>query len=107
MLQLEPVLAEMTAQVALIQSMSQLPGEDSEAPNALLRRGHPSRQKSGCSRQPEPASGSTAGSTVMAMTMEYLHGLAVSNVLRSSPARRRQLIAHWARVAKILLDPPD
>lgn len=48
-----------------------------------------------------------ARAAVMAMTMEYLRGLALSSVLRSSPARRQQLIAQWARAAKILLESLD
>ena len=48
-----------------------------------------------------------AQSVVMAMTMEFLRGLALSSALRSSPARRQQLIAQWARAAKILLESLD
>lgn len=42
--------------------------------------------------------------SVVAMTVEFLRGLALSGVLRRSPARRRQLIAQWIWAAKILLD---
>lgn len=51
-----------------------------------------------------PTSNPTAQATVMAMTMEYLRGLALSGVLRSSTERRQQLIAEWVRAAKILLE---
>jgi AcrR family transcriptional regulator len=45
-----------------------------------------------------------AQATVMAMTIEFLRGLALSGVLRSSPVRRQQLVAQWIRAAKVLLE---
>ena len=52
-----------------------------------------------------PASnGQPAQAAVVAMTLEFLRGLAVSGVLRSSPVRRHQLIAQWIRATKILLE---
>ena len=42
-------------------------------------------------------------SPVVAMTVEFLRGLALSGVLRSSPARRQQLIAQWIHVARVLM----
>ena len=54
-----------------------------------------------------PSKKTQALSTVMAMTMEYLRGLALSGVLRTSTERRRQLVAEWIRAAKILLETLD
>ena len=45
-----------------------------------------------------------AQAAVVAMTLEFLRGLAVSGVLRSSPVRRQQLIAQWIRATKVLLE---
>ena len=45
-----------------------------------------------------------AQAAVVAMTLEFLRGLAVSGVLRSSPVRRQQMIAQWIRATKILLE---
>lgn len=44
-----------------------------------------------------------ANATVMALTNEFVRGLALSSVLRS-PVRRQQLLAQWVRAARILLD---
>lgn len=44
--------------------------------------------------------------TVMALSLELLRGLALSGVLRTSTARREQLIKQWVTCAKILLDVP-
>ena len=52
------------------------------------------------------AAAKPAQATVMAMPLEFLRGLALSSVLRSSPARRQQLIAQWAHAARILMDAP-
>jgi len=41
---------------------------------------------------------------VVAMTVEFLRGLALSGVLRRNPSRRRRLIAQWIWAARILLD---
>lgn len=43
-----------------------------------------------------------ANATVMALTNEFVRGLALSSVLRS-PVRRQQLLAQWIRAARILL----
>lgn len=43
-----------------------------------------------------------AHAEVMAMTSEFMRGLAVSSVLRS-PVRRQQLVAQWIRAAQVLL----
>ena len=40
---------------------------------------------------------------VVAMTLEFLRGLALSSVLRS-PVKRQQLITQWVRAARILLE---
>jgi AcrR family transcriptional regulator len=40
---------------------------------------------------------------VVAMTVEFLRGLALSGVLRKSPVRRQQLISQWVRAVQILL----
>jgi len=40
---------------------------------------------------------------VMALTQEFLLGLALSGVLRRRPARRRQLINQWVAAARLLL----
>lgn len=45
-----------------------------------------------------------AQAAVVAMTLEFLRGLAVSGVLRDSPVRRQQMIAQWVRATKILLE---
>ena len=45
-----------------------------------------------------------AQTMVVAMTLEFLRGLALSGVLRSSPARQQQLVAQWIRATKILLE---
>jgi AcrR family transcriptional regulator len=45
-----------------------------------------------------------AQAAVVAMTLEFLRGLAVSGVLRNSPVRRQQMIAQWIRATKILLE---
>lgn len=44
--------------------------------------------------------------TVIALSLELLRGLALSGVLRTSTARREQLIKQWVIAAKILLDAP-
>lgn len=44
-----------------------------------------------------------ANATVMALTNEFVRGLALSSVLRS-PVRRQQLLAQWIRAARILLE---
>ena len=44
-----------------------------------------------------------ANATVMALTNEFMRGLALSSVLRS-PVRRQQLLAQWIRAAHILLE---
>lgn len=54
-----------------------------------------------------PSRNTQALSTVMAMTMEYLRGLALSGVLRTSARRRNELVAEWIRAAKILLQTLD
>lgn len=41
---------------------------------------------------------------VVAMTLEFLRGLAISGVLRRSPARRQQLIGQWIWAARLLLE---
>lgn len=46
-----------------------------------------------------------ATAAVIAMSLEFLRGLAVSGVLRSSAARRQQLITQWVAAAKLLLVP--
>jgi len=43
-------------------------------------------------------------SPVMAMTMEFLRGLALSGVLRTSPVRRQQLISQWITVARNMME---
>ncbi|HEX5739862.1 MAG TPA: TetR/AcrR family transcriptional regulator [Hydrogenophaga sp.] len=43
-----------------------------------------------------------ANATVMALTHEFVRGLALSSVLRS-PVRRQQLLAQWIRATRILL----
>jgi len=40
---------------------------------------------------------------VIAMTSEFLRGLALSGVLRKNPVRRQQLVSHWVRAAQLLL----
>jgi AcrR family transcriptional regulator len=45
-----------------------------------------------------------AQAAVVALTLEFLRGLAVSGVLRNSPVRRQQMIAQWVRATKILLE---
>lgn len=45
-----------------------------------------------------------AQAAVVAMTLEFLRGLAVSGILRNSPVRRQQMIAQWVRATKILLE---
>lgn len=41
---------------------------------------------------------------VLAMTLEFLRGLALSGVLRKSPVRRQQLLSQWIRSVQILLE---
>lgn len=41
---------------------------------------------------------------VMAISLEFLRGLAISGVLRRSPARRQQLISQWTWAARLLLE---
>lgn len=43
---------------------------------------------------------------VMALTMEFVRGLALSGVLRSSPLKRQQLLGQWIRASKLLLETP-
>lgn len=43
--------------------------------------------------------------SVMAMTVEFLRGLALSGVLRSSPTRRQQLLTQWIEMTRLLLEP--
>lgn len=45
-----------------------------------------------------------AQAAVVAMTLEFLRGLAVSGILRNSPVRRQQMIAQWVRATRILLE---
>lgn len=42
---------------------------------------------------------------VVALSLEFLRGLALSGVLRRSPARRMRLIDDWVRAARSLLEP--
>lgn len=51
-----------------------------------------------------PVSGRPGFETVVALTAEFLRGLALSGVLRRSPPRRQQLVAQWVRSARLLLD---
>ncbi|MEO6293461.1 MAG: TetR/AcrR family transcriptional regulator, partial [Burkholderiaceae bacterium] len=44
-----------------------------------------------------------AHAAVIAMTSEFMRGLAVSSVLRS-PVRRQQLVAQWINAARVLLE---
>lgn len=44
--------------------------------------------------------------TVIALSLELLRGLALSGVLRTSSARREQLIKQWVMAARILLEAP-
>lgn len=41
---------------------------------------------------------------VIAMTTDFLRGFVLSGVLRRSSARRQQMISHWVRATKILLE---
>lgn len=43
-------------------------------------------------------------SPVIAMTLEFLRGLALSGVLRTSPVRRQQLISQWITVARTIME---
>ncbi|WP_314323266.1 TetR/AcrR family transcriptional regulator [Comamonas aquatica] len=43
-------------------------------------------------------------SPVVAMTVEFLRGLALSGVLRSSPVRRQQLISQWIGAARVIME---
>jgi hypothetical protein len=43
-------------------------------------------------------------SEIVMMTVEFLRGLALSGVLRECPIQRQQLIAHWVRTVKTLLE---
>jgi AcrR family transcriptional regulator len=45
-----------------------------------------------------------AQAAVVALTLEFLRGLAVSGILRNSSVRRQQMIAQWVRATKILLE---
>ena len=51
----------------------------------------------------EATSRHPANATVMALTNEFVRGLALSSVLRS-PVRRQQLLSQWIRAAHILLE---
>ena len=44
-----------------------------------------------------------AHAEVMALTMEFVRGLALSGVLRGSPVKRQQLLGQWIRASKLLL----
>lgn len=48
---------------------------------------------------------SPAHSAVMAMTTEFMRGLAVSSVLRRNVTKRQELVAQWVRAARILSGP--
>ncbi|WP_439687060.1 HTH tetR-type domain-containing protein [Cupriavidus oxalaticus] len=52
----------------------------------------------------DASSDNPAQASVVAMTMEFLRGLALSGVLRSSPVRRQQLITQWIQATKILME---
>lgn len=52
----------------------------------------------------EPLSHHPAHEAVLAMTLEFLRGLALSGVLRRSPVWRQQLISQWIRSVQILLE---
>lgn len=51
-----------------------------------------------------PARDPTAQAAVIAMTMEYLRGLALSGILRTSNERRQQLLGHWIQTTRMLLE---
>lgn len=42
--------------------------------------------------------------SVVALSLEFVRGLAVSGVLRTNPAQRHALLHHWIRAAELLLD---
>lgn len=52
------------------------------------------------------ASDKPAHADVMALTMEFVRGLALSGVLRGSPLKRQRLIGQWIRASKFLLADP-
>lgn len=43
---------------------------------------------------------------VMAMTIEFISGMALSSVLTESPEHREKMIGHWVRAAERLLQAP-
>ena len=45
--------------------------------------------------------------SVVALTIEFVRGLALSEVLRTDAARRAQLIERWIRVASLMIDEPS
>ena len=52
----------------------------------------------------EASDSSPMQASVIAMTIEFLRGLALSGVLRGSPVRRQQLIGQWIQATKLLLE---
>ena len=54
----------------------------------------------------EPLRDKPGYETVLALTLEFARGLALSDVLRASPRHKNKLLLEWVRAARILIDLP-
>jgi AcrR family transcriptional regulator len=46
-------------------------------------------------------------SAVVSLTIEFVRGLALSDVLRTDPLKREQLVERWISAAKLMIDQPS
>lgn len=44
---------------------------------------------------------------VVALSIELVRGLALSDVLRTDPTKREQLLEHWIRATRLMIDQPS
>lgn len=50
-----------------------------------------------------PVAGRPGHDAVIAMTLDFLRGFVLSNLLRTNPVRRQKMISNWVRATQILL----
>ena len=53
-----------------------------------------------------PVVGRPGYAVVVALSVEFVRGLALSGILRTDPSRRELLLRHWIDAATLLLDRP-
>lgn len=102
------VLAIATAQPAYLAEMElwAIARTDPELRTSLLEAERSARKDSERVLETLFAQGSSqpGASAAIAMTLEFLRGLALSGVLRTSPVRRQQLISQWVTVARNIME---